>query len=181
MSESTFRGEDENAGAAHPALDLVAGLFLLAIGVWFAAMAISLSVPGRPPTAPGLLPFLTAASLAAMALVLGFSALRQLRTAAPLGLTLALFGVESRRRILLAFTIIVYVAALDVLSFETYLHIADYPVPLGSFEPVTVVALTTMLRLFWTPRLAHCVLVAVVWTAMLSVMFRGVFNIPMPG
>ena len=45
MSDGTFRGEDENAGANHPLLDLVAGLFLLAIGIWFAAMSVALPVP----------------------------------------------------------------------------------------------------------------------------------------
>lgn len=181
MSDGTFRGEDENAGAAHPALDLVAGLFLLAIGIWFAAMSVALPVPGGVFSAPGLLPFLTAASLGVMAIILAFSGVRGLRLSPRLDLVRTLFDLESQRRTLLVLTVIVYVAALDALSFEHYVTFGGLSVPVGSFEPVTIVALTAMLRLFWTPRLAHCVLVSVIWTIVLGFTFRGVFKIPMPG
>tara|TARA_R110002110_G_scaffold30683_20_gene108559 strand:- start:7851 stop:8396 length:546 start_codon:yes stop_codon:yes gene_type:complete len=181
MSDGTFRGEDENAGAAHPALDLVAGLFLLAIGIWFAAMSVALPVPGGVFSAPGLLPFLTAASLGVMAIILAFSGVRGLRLSPRLDLVRTLFDLESQRRTLLVLTVIVYVAALDALSFEHYVTFGSLSVPVGSFEPVTIVALTAMLRLFWTPRLAHCVLVSVIWTIVLGFTFRGVFKIPMPG
>jgi hypothetical protein len=44
-----------------------------------------------------------------------------------------------------------------------------------------MLALTAMLRLFWTRRLFNCLLVAVIWTLVLSFSFRGLFHIPMPG
>lgn len=181
MSDNTFRGEDESAGAAHPVLDLAAGIFLLALGIWFAVMSVQLPVPGRLTTAPGLLPFLTAASLAAMAAVLGLSAFRRLPGAEALGLGGLLSAIESRRRAMLIATVVIYVAALDALSFETYVHIGDMQIPFGSFEPVTLVSMAAMLRIFWTRRLTHCVAVAVIWTLCLSLAFRGLFNIPMPG
>tara|TARA_R110000787_G_scaffold143488_1_gene257201 strand:- start:93088 stop:93633 length:546 start_codon:yes stop_codon:yes gene_type:complete len=181
MSDGTFRGEDENAGAAHPALDLVAGLFLLAIGLWFAAMSLALPVPGGIFSAPGLLPFLTAASLGVMAVILAISGIRGIRLSPRLDLVRTFFDPESQRRTMLILTVIVYVAALDTLSFEHYLALGSLSVPVGSFEPVTIVALTAMLRLFWTPRLAHCLLVSLVWTLILAFTFRGVFKIPMPG
>jgi hypothetical protein len=181
MSDDIFRGEDESAGAAHPLLDLAAGLFLLLLGIWFAAMSLALPVPGSVATAPGLLPFLTAASLGAMAILLGLSGFRRLSTARPFDAGRVFSALESQRRSVLIVTIIVYIAALDSLSFETYANIAGTSVPLGSFEPITVVALTAMLRFFWTNRLTHCVLVAVFWTLSISLAFRGLFNIPMPG
>lgn len=181
MSKDIFRGEDESAGAAHPLLDLTAGLFLLLLGIWFAAMSIALPVPGSVATAPGLLPFLTAASLGAMAILLGLSGFRRLGSTLPFDGSQIFTALESQRRIVLIVTIFVYIAALDALSFETYLNIAGTSVPVGSFEPVTIVAMTTMLRFFWTDRLIHCVLVAVFWTLCIAFAFRGLFNIPMPG
>ena len=181
VPDTAFRGEDESAGASHPALDLAAGLFLTALGIWFAAMSLALPVPGRVSTAPGLLPFLTSASLAMMAIVLAVGAFKRRGTEMPLSVSALLSTVEAQRRVLLIVCVVIYIAALDALSFETYLHIAGYSVPVGSFEPVTVVALTAMLRLFWTPRIAHCLAVALIWTLCLGFAFRGLFNIPMPG
>jgi hypothetical protein len=181
MSDGTFRGEDENAGANHPLLDLVAGLFLLAIGIWFAAMSVALPVPGNIVSAPGLLPFLIAGTLAIMAGLLAFSALRRFGTVRPYDFASALGRPESLRRVALVVTVGIYVAALDILSFETYVTISGLQFPVGSFEPITMLALTAMLRLFWTRRLFNCLLVAVIWTLVLSFSFRGLFHIPMPG
>ncbi|MEM9473877.1 MAG: hypothetical protein AAGA71_01190 [Pseudomonadota bacterium] len=55
---ATFRGEDEGAGEAPPALDLAAAIFLLALGAVFAGLSLALPVPGKALSAPGLLPFL---------------------------------------------------------------------------------------------------------------------------
>lgn len=181
MSDGKFRGEDESAGVAHPALDLAAGLFLLVLGVWFAVEALRLPVPGGVMTAPGLLPFLTGASLAVMALILGLSGFRRFGTEPAFRFAVLLGDLESQRRTVLIVTVVLYVAALDFFSFETYLAFAGVQIPIGSFEPITIVSLTTMLRTFWTPRLMNCVAVAVIWTACLSLAFRWLFNIPMPG
>lgn len=181
VSNSSFRGEDESAGASHPVLDLIAGVFLIALGLFFVAMSVALPIPGGISTAPGLLPLLTGASLAVMAAFLAFSALRRRRAAAPLEFTSIVTTLESQRRIVLIVCIAVYIGALDALSFEKYVNIAGHAVPMGSFEPITVVALTTMLRFFWTRNVVHCLAVAVTWTLCLSLAFRGLFNIPMPG
>lgn len=181
VSSTAFRGEDESAGASHPVLDLAAGIFLVALGLWFVGMSLALSVPGRITTAPGLLPFLTGASLAVMAGFLAFSAFRRRSSAMPLQFTAMVTTLEAQRRFVLIVCIVVYIAALDALSFEQYIDIAGHAVPVGSFEPVTVVALTTMLRFFWTRNIVHCLAVSVVWSLCLSLAFRGLFNIPMPG
>ena len=116
-----------------------------------------------------------------MAVILAISGIRGIRLSPRLDLVRTFFDPESQRRTMLILTVIVYVAALDTLSFEHYLALGSLSVPVGSFEPVTIVALTAMLRLFWTPRLAHCLLVSLVWTLILAFTFRGVFKIPMPG
>ena len=79
-----FEGEDGKAGYASPALDLIATGFLLALSALVLIASWRLPVPGGFVTAPGLLPFLTAGSLAMMSVLLGISALVRRRDGAPL-------------------------------------------------------------------------------------------------
>lgn len=174
-----FRGEDESAGLASPALDLAAAAILLALGLFFAAVSLAMPAPGGWRSAPGLLPFLTSASLAVMATVLGLSALARGR-ATGLRLDGALTD-DGARRIVLILAVAAYVGALDLLSLEGFVTIAGRAVPVGGFEPATIVFLTLLLRIFWTDRLWHCLAVALGWTAMLVLAFRTLFDLPLPG
>jgi len=180
MSEdaAAFRGEDESAGAAPPALDLAAAVFLFALGIFFAVLSLALPVPGKVLTAPGLLPFVTSASLAVMAALLGLSAWRRRATAA--ADTDSAHG-ESARRFASVAAITVYLAVLSVLDAESFLPIFGHQIPVGGFEPATAFLLSVLLRLFWTERLAPVVSVSVAWTVCLSLAFRGLFGIPLPG
>ena len=112
-----FHGEDESAGAAPPALDLAAAVFLFALGIVFAGLSLALPVPGKTLTAPGLLPFLTSASLAVMAVLLGLSAWRR-RAAAALEQPIAIR--ESHRRLGAMGAIAVYLGALQSLDTEGF-------------------------------------------------------------
>ncbi|SHG83284.1 tripartite tricarboxylate transporter TctB family protein [Marivita hallyeonensis] len=180
MPEDTaaFRGEDESAGEASPALDLIASGFLFALGLFFAALSLALPVPGGLVSAPGLLPFVVSASLAVMAIVLGLSAWRRRVFVAPLQVEI---DSEIARRIAAAGAVAVYLAALQTLSLEGFVAILGRQIPIGGFEPATIVFLTALLRLFWTDRLAAVVTVSVGWTLCLSFAFRGLFGVPLPG
>ena len=112
---AAFRGEDESAGEASPALDLIASVFLFALGAVFAVMSLALPVPGKTLSAPGLLPFLTSASLAVMAVLLGLSAWRR-RVVAPPAARAS--DGEGARRLAAAGAVGVYLVALDVLDIE---------------------------------------------------------------
>jgi hypothetical protein len=68
---------EERSGQAPPVLDLIAAAFLVALSVLVMIGAARMEVPDALATAPGLLPFLTAASLCVMALALGGQALRR--------------------------------------------------------------------------------------------------------
>ena len=175
-----FLGEDENAGTSHPVLELVAAGFLILLGLWVAVMSLLLAVPGAVWTAPGLLPFLVSASLVAMAGSLALTARRKLKTAPKFHLMWRISVNDGGRRLLLAGLVFLYVAALDLLSFETLVSLPGMRITVGSFEPVTVVALTVLLRLFWTRRLSDCLAVALGWTAFLSLAFRSLFLTPLP-
>lgn len=175
---STFRGEDESAGEGPPALDLAAAMFLFTLGLFFAILSLALPVPGSWLSAPGLLPFVTSASLALMAVLLGLSAWRRRGEA---GESSGSEDGEAARRTQAAFAVAVYIAALQGLGIEGFLPVFGAQIPFGGFEPVTIVFLSVLLRLFWTERLAATVGVSVGWTLCLSLAFRGLFGIPLPG
>ncbi|MGI9379055.1 MAG: hypothetical protein ACR2OW_05330 [Methyloligellaceae bacterium] len=177
-TEKTFVSEEESVGYASPTMDLIAAATLIALSVWIMIMSVRLPVPSDIATAPGLLPFLTAASVCAMALVLGYIALQRrkidMRTLADdippeLGSTLLLMVV-----------LLIYISALQVLAFETAVQFAGIRYVFGSFELVSIVVLTAIFRIYWTSVLWACLAVSCVWIIFLSMMFRLVFKIPLP-
>ena len=177
--KQTFQGEDENAGFASPRQDLIASAVLILLSVWIMIESWRLEIPGDLSTAPGLLPFLTAASLCAMALGLGWLALKRRRS----GENEATSEDETvpGRAVLLMVMIGFYILALQILSFEYSAVIAGFRLSYGSFEVLTIVALTAILTVFWQPRLAPCLAVSAVWVTALAAIFRYVFVVPLPG
>ena len=176
-----FEGEEAGAGHAAPGLDLIAAGFLIGLSIIVMIASLTLPVPGGLRTAPGMLPFLTAASLGAMAILLGLSALNRRREGAVMDPADARDGTEDRRVALLALTIALYIAALQVLAFQMFFSIAGVPFVLSAFEPVTMLALATIIHVSWHGSLWITVLVSVGWTLALSLVFQKLFLIPLPG
>lgn len=177
--DAVFRGEDENAGQAPPVLDLAAAVFLFCLGALFAGLSLALPVPDKLLSAPGLLPFIISASLAIMAVLLGLSGWRRRHEAPPSDFVLV--PVETARRALAASAVAVYLGALQVITLEGFVPLLGRQVPVGGFEPATIIFLSVLLRVFWTERLFPVVAVATGWTLCLSLAFRGLFGIPLPG
>lgn len=175
-----FEGEDANAGAASPTLDLIAAGALMAVSVSVMVASAMLPVPGTIYTAPGLLPFMAAASLAVMAGLLGLSALRRKRAGIH-GPTETWNTPQDRRTLALALTVGAYILALQVLSFQVYFRIGTLYLTLSAFEPVTTIALASLIHVSWRGPLWITVLVSAVWTLSLSLAFQGLFHIPLPG
>lgn len=180
-SNVVFEGEDANAGYASPALDLIATTFLLSLSVLALIASWRLPVPGGFATAPGLLPFLTAGSLAGMAVLLGISAIVRRRDGAPLWETSTTDPDEAIRAVVLVFAVALYIGALQVLAFQYYFNIGAVPMVLSAFEPVTIVALSAIIHIFWRGPLWITALISVGWTLTLSLVFQKAFNIPLPG
>ena len=178
MSDAAFKGEDESAGAASPALDLIAAAFLFCLGALFGALSLMLRVPGQSVGAPGLLPVLAAARLCVMAGRLGLSAWRRRNDPAEASTA---GGGEAVRRLTLVGAVGAYIIALDSLELERFVPVLGVQIPVGGFEPVTVLFIAVLLRLSWTDRPAAIVAVSVGWTLCLSLAFRGLFGIPLPG
>ena len=177
----TFEGEEASAGHAAPTLDLIAAAFLIALSILVMVASLTLPVPGALTTAPGLLPFMTAASLLVMAILLGFSALNRRRRGVAPDPADSRSGEEGRRTLLLAATVALYIAALQVLAFQTFFSVAGIPLILSAFEPVTMIALATLIHLFWHGPLWITVVISISWTLILSLVFQKIFQIPLPG
>ena len=171
--------EDPHAGLGPPIMDLIAAGVLAAISIWMIVESLRLAVPGGIATAPGLLPFLTSASLLVMASVLGFMALTRRRRIAPEANRIELpegFG----RTMTLGALLIAYVLGLQFLPIHQAATVGQVRLVLGAFEVATVVALTAVLRIYWRRALWRCLAVSIAWVAFLSVVFRAIFHVQLP-
>jgi hypothetical protein len=181
MSEqpSHFEGEDPNAGFGTPVMDLAAAAVLMAIGIYVMIESLRLPAPGGLMTAPGLLPFLTAASLCLMALMLARLALMRRRMIDPSQDVFEL-PEDFRRSLALGAIVVVYAAGLQFLPIHMATIIAGLRLTVGAFEVVSIIVLTAILLLYWRRPLWACLAVALVWIALLNIVFRMVFGIPLP-
>jgi hypothetical protein len=175
----SFAGEDENAGFASPRQDLLASAVLILLSIWIMVESVRLETPGNLSTAPGLLPFLTAATMCLMALGLAWLAIRRQRAGDTAESTQE--DTMPGRVPLLMALVGAYILSLQFVSFDYSATVAGYRLSYGSFEVLTIVALTVILTIFWQPRLWPCLAVSAVWVTALAAVFRYVFVVPLPG
>lgn len=181
QSEIKFEGEEAGAGHAAPGLDLIAAAFLIGLSIVVMIASLSLPVPGSLHTAPGLLPFLTAASLLGMAIVLGLSAWNRRKAGVVMDPADARDPVQDRRTFYLAAAVGLYILSLQMLAFQSHHAVAGIDLVLTAFEPVTIIALAAIIHIFWRGPFWITVLVSVGWTLTLSLVFQKLFKIPLPG
>jgi hypothetical protein len=178
--EKRVYSEDANAGYATPIMDLSAAIVIALIAIVMAIESLRLPMPGGVIfTAPGLLPFLTSASMLVMAMLLGYSAVVR-RPTVPRALDRFEIPPDAMRSLILGGLVALYVLALQFVPFETSFNVAGLHFVIGAFEPVSVVFLTGLLRVYWRAPLWTCLSVIVVWTLFLSIVFRMLFQIPLP-
>ena len=134
--EKRVISEDANAGLASPIMDLTAAVVIAVIAIVVAAESLRLPVPGGVVfTAPGLLPFLTAASLVVMAVLLGFSAVTR-RRAIPRALDRFEIPADAMRSLSLGGIVVLYVLALQVVPFEVSFDIGSLHFYIGAFGSI---------------------------------------------
>lgn len=176
-----FEGEEVGSGFASPTLDLMASVILIAISIAVMAASFALPMPGAIHTAPGLLPFIVAASLMLMALGLGASALARRRS----GVRVAAFADRDlstdMRSAALAIAVAIYIAALQILAFQQDFTVFGTNLKLTAFEPATILTLATIIHISWRGPIWITAAVSVAWTITLSLVFQLVFRIPLPG
>lgn len=88
---------------------------------------------------------------------------------------------ETRRVLLLLVIIIAYVVLVDRITFDLRLPIGGFDLRLSSYECISIVALTLILRYFWRGTFLRCGLIALVWIIALASVFRYGFHILLPG
>ena len=178
--EKRVYSEEANAGFAAPVMDLSAAVVIALIAAFMAVESLRLPQPGGIIfTAPGLLPFLTAASLLVMAVLLGYSAFTR-RRLTPRALDRFEIPPDVMRSLTLGGIVALYVLALQFVPFGTSFNIGSLHFVIGAFEPVSVVFLTGLLRVYWRAPLWSCLAVIVAWISFLSIVFRMLFQTPLP-
>jgi len=177
--EKLVFSEDPNAGFATPIMDLIAAGVVAAIALFIVVESLRLPVPGGVFTAPGLLPFLTSASLLIMAVLLAAGALNRRRAMNVVADRIEI-PPDFMRSMGLGGIVVLYVLAMQVIPIDTAVSIGSLRFVIGAFEAVSVVTITGILRLYWQRPLWACLLVAFGWIAFLSIVFRMVFQTPLP-
>ena len=142
--------------------------------------------PGTLFTAPGLLPFLTGLALLIMAAGL---CIRSVAT----GGVKALFqgpgqvvrdyfaDIENWRTLLLIGIIILYVLVTQQIAFDLRFPTKLFTFSFSSYELISIITLTLVLRIFWRATLLRCLLVSAFWIIALASVFRYGFHILLPG
>ncbi len=176
-----FEGEEAGTDLASPKLDLIASAALIAIAISMMAASFALPMPGAFQTAPGLLPFIVAASLFVMALGLGASALARRGAGNHMPAFAGRDLSTDLRSLLLAVAVAIYIAALQVLAFQQNFSIFGTSLRLSAFEPATIVTLAVIVHMSWRGPLWITATVSIVWTTILSLVFQLVFRVPLPG
>ena len=176
-----FEGEEANAGYASPILDLIAAAVLIALSIAVMVGSLALPVPGDVETAPGLLPFLVAASLMVMALGLGASAMARHRAGVRMPVLAGRDLGADARSLVLAVAVALYIAGLQLLAFRYDVVVGGFFYSVSAFEPLTILTLAIIIGASWRGPLWITALIAVGWTLALSAVFQHVFRIPLPG
>ncbi len=166
--------------------DLIAAAAIAILSLVAMLLAVTLQAPGRLSTAPGLLPFVTALTLFMMAVGLGVQAMRDRSDtdrfqAMVKRVWQAIDTEETRRALLLMGIISVYVLLVDRISFDLRLPVGGFDFRFSSYEGISIVALTLILKYFWRGTLLRCGLIALVWMIALASVFRYGFHILLPG
>jgi len=182
-------GEEDLDGRSTPNKDLASAVVLLMLAVLAIVFSLRLDVPGSLSTAPGLLPFITGLTLLLMSVVLAVQAVRAGAEVTPFAELIsgppraakAFCSVEENRRTLsLAAIVIAYVLLVAFLNFDLRFPTPLFDLQISSYEVISVIMVTWILRLFWKAPVLRCLFITLVTVEMLASVFRYGFGILMP-
>lgn len=170
-----------------PRKDLAASAVIAAFALFVMLLALRMPNPGKVVfTAPGLLPFLTGFTLLIMAVGLGIRSiraggLRGLLQGPDKGVRHHFTDIENLRALLLIGIIIIYVIVTEQITFDLRFPTDFFDFYFSSYELISIITLTLVLRIFWRAALVRCFLVSAFWTIALASVFRYAFHILLPG
>lgn len=180
-------GEEELVERSTPNKDLASAVVVAVVAVLTLVFSIRLDVPGSFYTAPGLLPFITGFTLLLMALTLGVRAIRagaKMSVAGLLGISSKMIrgflSAKNWRRPILTALVVTYVLLVAFINFELRLPTPLFVLQISSYEVISVIMVTWVLRIFWGASLLRCFLTTLITVEALAFVFRYGFGILMP-
>jgi len=181
-----FVGEEEVDERSTPGKNLGAAAVIAALSIL--AMALSLRMPNPTVvyTAPGLLPFLTGLSLLVMAVALGVMAVKQgaargFLNSAALAWHAYFRDEENLRTLFLIGVVFIYVLLVDLIAFDTEIPLGPVTFRFSSYELISIIMLSGVLRFFWRGALPKCFGISFCVMVALTSAFRYGFKILLPG
>jgi len=180
-------GEEELVERSTPNKDLASAVVVAVVAVLTLVFSFRLDVPGSFYTAPGLLPFITGFTLLLMALTLGVRAIRagaKMSVAGLLGIPSKMIrgflSAKNWRRPILTALVVTYVLLVAFINFELRLPTPLFVLQISSYEVISVIMVTWVLRIFWGASLLRCFLTTLITVEALAFVFRYGFGILMP-
>ncbi len=180
-------GEEELVERSTPNKDLASAVVVAVVAVLTLVFSFRLDVPGSFYTAPGLLPFITGFTLLLMALTLGVRAIRagaKMSVAGLLGISSKMIrgflSAKNWRRPILTALVVTYVLLVAFINFELRLPTPLFVLQISSYEVISVIMVTWVLRIFWGASLLRCFLTTLITVEALAFVFRYGFGILMP-
>ena len=185
------RGDESAEGPDRAAAnrDLAAALVIATFAALAVVFSIRLDVPGSIYTAPGLFPSIIGSTLLAMAAVLAWRAVQAGATFGELGAMPrhwmnAVRGIgptgEAARTAQLMAMVTAYVLLIGWVNFEFDVPLGFFTARISSYEVISVIMVTWLLRMFWRAHPIRCLIVALGSVEILAAVFRYGFGIPMP-
>ena len=180
-------GEEELVERSTPNKDLASAVVVAVVAVLTLVFSIRLDVPGSFYTAPGLLPFITGFTLLLMALTLGVRAIRagaKMSVAGLLGISSKMIrgflSAKNWRRPILTALVVTYVLLVAFINFELRLPTPLFVLQISSYEVISVIMATWVLRIFWGSSLLRCFMTTLITVEALAFVCRYGFGILMP-
>ena len=187
LEQGVFTGEEGGDERSSPRKDFIASLVVAALGLFAMVLSVQLDMPESLYTAPGLLPFVTGASLILMAIGLFVKTMRQhgmeemMKSEGFRAVTAYLADVESRRTLMLMFVVFIYVMVLGQMDLDWRFKTSFYTFRISGFELISIPIIAFILRFFWRSSLLNCILVGTGIVVFLAAVFRDGFQILLPG
>ena len=187
LEKGIFTGEEGGDERSSPPKDFVASIVVGVIGIFAMILSVQLGSPESILTAPGLLPFVTGASLVIMAIGLFLKTKRRYGMAEMLkgdglgALTAFFSDIESRRTLLLMVAVGIYVLVLGQMDLDWRFKTSFYTFRFSGFELISIPFIFFVLRFFWRSTILNCFLVSTGIVVFLATVFRDGFLILLPG
>jgi len=162
--------------------DLLSSGLLAIFAIVVMLFSLDLEVPGSIYTAPGLLPFVISLILFVLSFILVSIHLKKKIIFNFNRDTFSVFlNDQNRRTLFLLLLISIYIFLVGLVNFELVIPIFTFEYRLSSFQIISTVMTTIIVKNFWQKKTLTCLVVVFLFIEILSAIFRYGFGILMPG